>query len=83
MSEKTKEVPQLDDATYAHTLVIESTHEYKFHGPYGSNFPCTIATAPLLGFRWSGAKSTLGDSNLKGRQQPRRGPLAPMVHRNF
>ncbi len=28
MSEKTKEVPQLADATYAHTLVIKSTHEY-------------------------------------------------------
>ncbi len=27
MSEKTKEVPQLADATYAHTLVIKSTHE--------------------------------------------------------
>ncbi len=30
MSEKTREVPQLADATYAHTLVIESTHEYKY-----------------------------------------------------
>ena len=49
MSEKTKEVPQLADATYAHTLVIKSTHEYKVHGPYGSNFPCTIgATGPLM-----------------------------------
>ncbi len=28
MSEKTREVPQLADSTYAHTLVIESTHEY-------------------------------------------------------
>ncbi len=36
MLEKTKEVPQLADATYAHTLVIESAHEYKVHGPYGS-----------------------------------------------
>ncbi len=35
MSEKTREVPQLADATYANTLVIESTHEYKVHGPYG------------------------------------------------
>ena len=26
MSEKTRLVPQLADATYAHTLVIESTH---------------------------------------------------------
>ncbi len=42
MSEKTKEVSQLADTTYAHTLVIKSTHEYKVHGPYGSNFPCTI-----------------------------------------
>ena len=38
MSEKTREVPQPVDATYAHTLVIESTHEYKIHEPYGSNF---------------------------------------------
>ena len=28
MSEKTREVPQLADATYANTLVIESTHEW-------------------------------------------------------
>ncbi len=34
MSEKTREVPQLADTTYAHTLVIESTYEYKVHGPY-------------------------------------------------
>ena len=34
MSEKTKEVPQPDDLTYAHNLVIKSTHEYKVH-----NFP--------------------------------------------
>ena len=27
MSEKTREVPKLADATYAHTLVIEITHE--------------------------------------------------------
>ncbi len=33
MSEKTREVPQLAYATYAHTLVIESTH--KFHFIYG------------------------------------------------
>ncbi len=39
MSEKTKEVPQLADGTYAHILVIKSTHEYKVHGLYGSNFP--------------------------------------------
>ena len=31
MSEKTREVPQLADATYAHILVIKSTHEYKVH----------------------------------------------------
>ena len=30
MSEKTREVPQLSDATYAHTLVIESSHEIIF-----------------------------------------------------
>ncbi len=28
MLEKTREGPKLDDATYAHTLVIKSTHEY-------------------------------------------------------
>ncbi len=65
MSEKTREVPQFADATYAHTLVIESTHEYKVHGPYGSNFPCTIgATCHLLGFFGSGPKSTVGDSGF-------------------
>ncbi len=47
MSEKTREVSKLADAIYAHTLVIESTREYKVHGPYGSNFPCTIVGAPL------------------------------------
>ncbi len=36
MSEKIKEVPQLADATYAHTLVIKSTHEYMVHGTYGT-----------------------------------------------
>ncbi len=44
MWEKTKEVPQLADATYAHTLVIKSTHEYKVHGPYGSDFPWNVET---------------------------------------
>ena len=41
MSEKTRAVSQLADATYAGTLSLatESTHEYKVHGPYGSNFP--------------------------------------------
>ncbi len=34
MLEKTREVPQLPDATYAHTLVIESTHEYKVRHLY-------------------------------------------------
>ena len=38
MSEKTREVPQLANPTYANTLVIESTHEYKVHGPYGSKW---------------------------------------------
>ncbi len=33
MSEKTKEVSQLSDATYAHTLVIKSTHEYILNWP--------------------------------------------------
>ncbi len=45
MSDGTKLVPQLAELTYIHTLVIESTHEYKVHGPYGSNFPCTIGTS--------------------------------------
>ncbi len=36
MSEKTREVPKLADITYAHALFIESTHEYKVDGPYGS-----------------------------------------------
>ncbi len=34
MLEKTREVPKCTC-----TLVIESTHEYKVKGPYGSNFP--------------------------------------------
>ena len=29
-------MPQLTDATYAHTLVNTSTLEYKVHGPYGA-----------------------------------------------
>ncbi len=29
---ETREVPQLTDAIYAHTLVIKSTHKYKVHG---------------------------------------------------
>ncbi len=34
ISDKIKEVPQLADLTYAHTLVIKSTHEYYIgHGP--------------------------------------------------
>ncbi len=44
MSEKTRLTAQLADTTYAHTLVIKSPHEYKVHGPYGSNYmahgPC-------------------------------------------
>ncbi len=35
MSEKTRQVPQLSDATYAHSLVIESTDKYKVNGSYG------------------------------------------------
>ncbi len=38
MLEKTRQVPKLADATYAHTLVIESTQEYKVHGPYDHGF---------------------------------------------
>ncbi len=41
-SDRITEVPKLADLTYDHTLVIKSTHEYKVHGPHGSNFPCTI-----------------------------------------
>ena len=47
MSEKTRLVPQFPDETFTHTLVIESAHEYKVHGPYGSNFPYTIG-GPLV-----------------------------------
>ncbi len=46
MSEKTRLTPQLADTTYAHTLVIKSTHEYKAHGPYGSNFPYFFQFVP-------------------------------------
>ncbi len=35
-------MPKLADLTYAHTLTIESTHEYKVFGPYGSDLPCPI-----------------------------------------
>ncbi len=35
-SDRITEVPKLADLTYAHTLVIKSTYEYKVHGPYGS-----------------------------------------------
>ncbi len=45
MSEKTREVPQLADATYAHTLVIQGTHEYKVHGPFIDSF--TIQTLSI------------------------------------
>ena len=38
MSEKTRLAPQLADTTYAHTLVIKSTHEYNVHGPFMSTF---------------------------------------------
>ncbi len=38
MSDKTKEVTQRAGLSNAHTLVIKSTHEYKVHGPYGSNY---------------------------------------------
>ncbi len=42
MSEKTRLVPQFADAAYAHTLVIESTHKYKVHGPVGTIRPMDI-----------------------------------------
>ncbi len=47
-SERITVVPKLADLTYAHTLVIKSTHEYKVHGPYGSNFPWTIWPTDLV-----------------------------------
>ncbi len=47
-SDRITEVPKLADLTHAHTLVIKSTHEYKVHGPYGSNFPYTIG--PMSSF---------------------------------
>ncbi len=48
MSEKTKEVPRLADATYAHTLVIKSTHESKVHGPYGMESSNHMAHGPCI-----------------------------------
>ncbi len=50
MSEKTKEVPKLANATYAYTLVIKSTHEYKVHGADGSNLPnsCNFITLGVM-----------------------------------
>ncbi len=70
MSEKTKEVPRLADATYAHTLVINCTLDYKVNWPYGSNFHFTIgAMGPLFGFRGSGAKITVDDPGGKGPKQ--------------
>ncbi len=36
--ERITKVPKLADLTYAHTLVIKSTHEYKVHGPFISTF---------------------------------------------
>ncbi len=35
MSKRTRLVPQLADLTYTHTLLIESTHEYKVHMAHG------------------------------------------------
>ncbi len=40
-SDRITEIPELADLTYAHTLVIKSTYEYKVHGPYGSNLTWT------------------------------------------
>ena len=34
MSERTREVPKLGNATYVHTQVIESIHKYKHSGLY-------------------------------------------------
>ncbi len=42
------EVPKLADLNYAHTLVIKGTHEYKVHGPYDSNFPCSMGAMGSL-----------------------------------
>ncbi len=33
MSDRIREMLKISDLTYAHTLVIESTHKYKVHGP--------------------------------------------------
>ncbi len=58
MSEKTKEVPQLADTTYAHTLVIKSINRRSWvvHGPYGSNFtwkvPQKRTWTPICNLRW-------------------------------
>ncbi len=70
MSERTKEVPKLGDATYV--------HKYKVHGPYGSNLPCPIgARGGHLCFQGFKAKSVnFGPNPGKQRWQP----LATMVH---
>ena len=54
MAEKTRLTPQLADATYAHTLVIKSTHEYKVHGPLKLSvapplYPWVAATIGCVG----------------------------------
>ena len=51
MSEKTKEVPRLAYATYAHTLVIKSTHEYKVSPcKLSLGIHCILKFIDLFGF---------------------------------
>ncbi len=51
MSEKTKQVPQLAHTTYAHALVIKSTHEYKIVSPCKLlSIHCIVNFFDLFGF---------------------------------
>ena len=55
MFDRTSQLPQLADLTLTHTLVIESTHGYEVHGPFGSNVPCTMSLV---------FKSTFNDQSM-------------------
>ena len=58
MSEKTREVPKLDDATYAHTLVVKSAHEYKV-------YPCIkMSHGPTTPFKEIGLTNSKNDEAL-------------------
>ena len=57
MSERITGVPKLPDLTCVCTQPwsvggahFHQTHEYKVHGPYGSNFPCTSGATDLCDF---------------------------------